>query len=58
MSGSRRDYGSLKVTNPEFQAAEIGVVVVLESEGYIESIADDERVSCKAIGHTPGESLP
>ena len=48
----------MEIADAEFESAEVGVIVVLESEGYIESIADDERVSCKAIGHTPGESLP
>jgi hypothetical protein len=46
-----------EVAQGEFQSSEFGVVVVIEGEGNIQSIAGEELCLLDALGHAPSEGI-
>ena len=52
-----RFFGAFEVTEGELRAAEFGVVVVIESEGDIQSVAGKQFGLLNALGHAPAEGI-
>ena len=47
----------LEVAERKFQSAEVWVVVVIEGEGDIESVAGKQLGLLDALGHAPAEGI-
>ena len=46
-----------EVAEREFQSSELGVVVVIEREGDIESVAGEQLCLLNSFGHAPAEGI-
>lgn len=48
---------SLEIQQAEFEAAKIGVIVIIETENYIERVSGEKLGLLEAFGHTPAQGI-